>query len=119
MPARLKYDDVKKFIQDQGESLISKEYVNVMSKLEICCKKCGKNYFQSFRYYKVGNHHYCDKLSKKQIEYIEKRRKKSFTNDISKNLLLMILGVVNFVIKNINLLLKIKSIALYLVKEII
>lgn len=65
MLVKLSIADVKKFIEDSGEKLVSTEYINNKTLLNIVCKTCKNNYEQTFDRYKRGNRHQkC--LSKKE-----------------------------------------------------
>jgi len=44
MPNKLKYEDVKKYVESVGCKLISREYKNNQSKLEFACKYCSETY---------------------------------------------------------------------------
>lgn len=57
MPLKLTIDDVKTFIKNEGDKLISTEYTNNKTLLDIRCKTCKKVYKQSFDRYKRGNRH--------------------------------------------------------------
>lgn len=50
---RLKYEDVKDFIESRGCKLISKNYTNCDSPLEIQCR-CGNRYMRTFYKFKKG-----------------------------------------------------------------
>ena len=52
---RLKYEDVKKYIEDNGNGviLLSKEYRNNREKLEMQCP-CGNVFYMSFDNFKKG-----------------------------------------------------------------
>lgn len=59
------YNSVKEYIEsNDGCELISKEYVNYSSKLEIKCK-CGNVFLLSFNGFKNKNKHTCNACSKK------------------------------------------------------
>lgn len=51
---RLKYEDVKDFIESCGCKLISKNYTNCDSPLEIQCR-CGNRYTRTFYKFKNGH----------------------------------------------------------------
>ncbi|MBS0285956.1 MAG: hypothetical protein JSR17_01560 [Proteobacteria bacterium] len=48
---------VKKFIEDNGEILLSDKYINNKDQLLILCKSCNEKYEQSFDLYKRGFFH--------------------------------------------------------------
>jgi len=56
MPPKLKYEFVRDFINKE-ELLISDEYVDSKTKLEIKCKTCNENYTQNFSSYQNGHRH--------------------------------------------------------------
>jgi very-short-patch-repair endonuclease len=49
-----KVSDVKAYISEQGDTLISKEYKNGEEKLEIQCGQCNQRFHMNFRSYKHG-----------------------------------------------------------------
>jgi hypothetical protein len=57
MPKKLTYEYVFDFIKEKGYVLISKEYINHNSLLEIKCKDCDKIFNQTFCRFKLGNYH--------------------------------------------------------------
>jgi hypothetical protein len=66
MPKKLEYQDVYDYIKSKGYELISKEYVNVKTLLEIKCGVCNKIYHQYFRSFREGClHPYCQNEEKK------------------------------------------------------
>jgi hypothetical protein len=61
MPPKLNYEEVKKFI-DKEDELISKEYINSKTLLDIKCRKCGEIFQQIYTSYRIGHRHqYCIK----------------------------------------------------------
>jgi hypothetical protein len=56
MPRKLNYEVVKKFI-DEKDELVSKEYVNSNTFLDIKCRKCGEIFKQKYSIYKNGARH--------------------------------------------------------------
>jgi hypothetical protein len=59
---KLNYEDVKSYINSTGETLISKEYINYNSKLDIKCNKCGNIYSMNLTNFKKGKR--CNKCAK-------------------------------------------------------
>jgi len=59
MPKRLKYSDVKKYVESCGCNLISKEYTNNQSKLVFSCKFCGNHYSTTYTIFRVNKKHQC------------------------------------------------------------
>jgi very-short-patch-repair endonuclease len=55
-PNKKKYEDVKKYIEDHGDILISTEYISCFTKLEIECGTCKNIFMMHFRAYKGQNH---------------------------------------------------------------
>lgn len=53
MGVKLRYEDVKSFI-DKKDKLLSKEYLTNKSLLEIECSDCNLNYLQT---YEIGRAH--------------------------------------------------------------
>ena len=69
MGVKLKYDDVKSFI-DKYDTLISKEYISNKNLLEIKCGNCHLNFFQTYDRYKRGFRH--NKCKNKTIKVVIK-----------------------------------------------
>jgi hypothetical protein len=71
------YDEVKKLISDNGDELISKDYKNCISKLDIKCGRCDTVFLMTYSCYRQG--YRCSKCSLKRIsdklrhsqEYVE------------------------------------------------
>lgn len=60
MPKQLSYEYVKEYIQDKGDTLISKEYHKSITLLEIKCGVCNKDYTQTITRFQRGYQHaYC------------------------------------------------------------
>jgi hypothetical protein len=60
MPKKLSYDYVKEYILNKGDELISKEYINSTTLLDIKCNKCDTLYKQTYRRITLGFlHAYC------------------------------------------------------------
>jgi len=57
MPIKLSLLDVSLYIENNGDKLISKEYNNNKSILDITCGHCNLNYLQSFDRFKRGFKH--------------------------------------------------------------
>lgn len=57
---KLEYDYVYNFILSKGDTLISKEYINNSTNLEIKCK-CGELFYRKFDNYKNLNQYHCTK----------------------------------------------------------
>ena len=57
MPKQLSYEYVKSYIQDKGDTLISKEYHTNKTLLEIKCGVCNKDYKQTITRFKQGYQH--------------------------------------------------------------
>jgi len=57
MPTKLTFEAVCDFIKSNGDTLITKEYINCKTKLEIKCKTCNKIYKQTFDRFKRGYYH--------------------------------------------------------------
>jgi hypothetical protein len=51
------YASVKEYIENEGDKLISTEYINGKKKLMIECNLCETEYEQNFDRYRVGNKH--------------------------------------------------------------
>tara|TARA_R100001163_G_C5066472_1_gene204921 strand:- start:1967 stop:3334 length:1368 start_codon:yes stop_codon:yes gene_type:complete len=75
---RKKYniESVRTFVEEQGEELISSEYIDIKSKLKIKCKKCGGEYLKNFDKYQKGEKcglcaKNCKKTYKEVKTYIE------------------------------------------------
>jgi len=61
MPIKLSYEYVEEYIRNKGELLISSEYINSNSLLDIQCGKCNKIYKQTYSRISIGFlHAYCD-----------------------------------------------------------
>ena len=67
MPKKLTYEYVYEFIKEKGYVLISKEYINHNSLLEIKCKDCDKIFNQTFCRFKLGNYHQFCKTNERKI----------------------------------------------------
>jgi len=77
MPSKLTYKYVKEYIEKNGDTLISKEYVNNRKLLEIKCHICDKKYRQRFGSITKGFYHnknYC-------VNNISKFERKKIKND--------------------------------------
>lgn len=73
---KLSYDDVKKRIEEGGNTLVSTTYINYHSKLTIRCSSCSKNYSINLANYSYGYRcNYCaiiknTELKKHSYEYV-------------------------------------------------
>ena len=67
MHDRLTYKDVFNFIESSGDTLISKEYSNTKTKLQIQCGKCNKIFQKTYNAYKKRPCHIKALCGKKQI----------------------------------------------------
>ena len=68
----LNLDTVKTYIESYGDTLISNDYINSDSLLEIKCNKCGQNFKMSFHTYKRGSRcGLCNVSHKKTIEEVK------------------------------------------------
>lgn len=69
------YEYVKNFVEEQGDVLLSTEYKNSTTLLDIKCNKCNEEFKQKFKNYKVRQHSYCPGKNgrrKIDIEYVKK-----------------------------------------------
>lgn len=57
MPGKLKFEDIREYIQSQGDELLSDSYKNNKTLLSIGCCYCGMIYSQNFDRYKKGHRH--------------------------------------------------------------
>jgi hypothetical protein len=57
MPKQLSYEYVKAYIQDKGDTLISKEYHKSITLLEIKCRLCNEVYKQTITRFQRGYQH--------------------------------------------------------------
>lgn len=70
---RLSYEYVKEYIESFGYTLLSKEYKNNKTELEIQCNDCGKIFYMRFNNFKDGKHR-CECKSKPLVltyEYVK------------------------------------------------
>lgn len=72
---RMTFDEVKKYISDKGDKLISNEYNGIKSELIINCHICSQDYKTIFEYYKRGTG--CNKCKipvgeRKIMDYLNK-----------------------------------------------
>lgn len=79
MVARLKYEDVKNFIEQNKHFLISSEYINNNTKLDIKCDK-GHIYHVSFSKFQEGQR--CPECTKKTRSYY----RQFFYDDVKKDI---------------------------------
>lgn len=79
MGIKLKYEDVKSFI-DKDDKLLSKEYISNKSLLDIQCGKCNLNYTQTYDRYKRGFRH--NKCNNKIININHTKITKVFIKDL-------------------------------------
>lgn len=49
---RTEYNEIKRYIEDKGDTLISDKYINCNIPIEIKCGKCGGNFTKAFQAYK-------------------------------------------------------------------
>jgi len=89
MPVKLKYNQVKDYIENKGYILLSKEYKNNSTKLEICCPK-GHNFKMIFNSFQNGRRcPICFGKTKKTIdevrEYIESYNYKLLSKEYKNN----------------------------------
>lgn len=64
MPIKLSLLEVSLYIENNGDKLISKEYHNNKSILDITCGECNINYVQTFDRFKRGfKHKHCNRVS--------------------------------------------------------
>ena len=86
---KLKYEDVKEYIESFGYKLLSEAYVNNNTKLIICCPN-GHNYHVRYANFKQGNRcPYCKRIDYKEVKMeVEKFGYKllSTFNDIAEKL---------------------------------
>ena len=69
MPIKLTFETVSEFIKSNGDTLISTEYINNKTELDIKCEKCNKIYKQTFDRFKRGYYHqFCDQIKNKQTK---------------------------------------------------
>lgn len=64
------YEKVKYFVEVESNSgciLLSKEYLNIDSKLEFLCPDCGKTFNTTFYYFKYKNKRKCNKCKHKEV----------------------------------------------------
>lgn len=83
MARRLTYEEVKHFVEvesDSGCKLLSREYVNNSSDIEMECK-CGSVFTTTFSSFKSQNKHTCDKCS--HFKRVRKFTKKQVNEIIS------------------------------------
>lgn len=60
MPKKLTYEYVAEYIKNKGDELISKDYINAVSLLDIKCNRCHLIYKQAYRSITLGVlHAYC------------------------------------------------------------
>ncbi|MBU0958542.1 MAG: hypothetical protein KKB31_01225, partial [Nanoarchaeota archaeon] len=64
MTKKLEYEYIRDYINKTDEKLISKEYKNNRTKLEIKCQKCKNNYWKAFDHFK-GRKQRCPNCSNK------------------------------------------------------
>ena len=57
MNEKFEYSEVKKYINNRGDDLLSTEYINNCKPLEIKCGRCNNNYFKSLKMYKLYYNH--------------------------------------------------------------
>jgi len=57
MPDKLTYNYVFKYIKEKGYELVSTEYRNLKSLLDMKCRLCNETYKQSFSNFKQGYYH--------------------------------------------------------------
>lgn len=77
----LKYEDVKKYINEHDCTLISETYKNYSEKLKIRCK-CGNIFYKSFQHFKAGQNR-CPECGKK----INIKSRTKYTLEVAKKLL--------------------------------
>jgi hypothetical protein len=90
MPKRLEYNDIKNFIIENKDELLSDTYINSHQKLYIKCHKC--NFIYDMQFYNYKNGHRCPRCAiKYKVEkattkyeevkaYIEEHKYKLITN---------------------------------------
>ena len=65
MPHKLTYKYVFEYIKEKGYELLSTEYNNSKTLLDMKCRKCNQSYKQSFSSFKEGYYHpFCDNTDK-------------------------------------------------------
>jgi hypothetical protein len=64
MSRKLTYEEVRNYIESKGCKLISEEYINAQTKLEVQCK-CGNIYKVNFNCFKSNNQTNCPECSNK------------------------------------------------------
>ena len=72
---RLNYEEVKKRVEEQGCKLLSKEYVNKRTKLELKCK-CGNTFYKTIDTFKRQPH--CKECGYKRISEMQKGENNTF-----------------------------------------
>ena len=64
---RWKYEDVKNFVEENSKcKLLSKEYINIDSKLKFQCE-CGNTFETTFYKFKTRNKRQCNECSRKKV----------------------------------------------------
>ena len=79
---------VKKFCKKNKMILLSDEYTNCKTELELICNKCGKPFKTTFDQIKNGNKRYCNECSdtkfKKNMNSFNKKNHDDFVEELSK-----------------------------------
>jgi hypothetical protein len=79
---RNSFDDVKKYIEDKGDCLISEQYTTAKEKLKIKCQNCSEVYKMSYTAFKGGSR--CQKCANK-IRGSKKRLKFEYVKEYIEN----------------------------------